>query len=421
MLRNILGRRLEPSLLKIIQNKKLRALIRHSYDYVPYYHDLMKSVNVTPEDIKTIDDLNKIPVTTNNDLVDLPLEHRIASDINLNDCWRSRTSGTTGISLTVYFDLRARLLNLILIARCQLERGDRLTNKQIMVGSGWLDEGLPFQRIGIFRAKRVSQLDDVKAQIGQIKEFDPRTMQSSASCTLDLANEVIEGKIKGIDIQQIFSTGEWLDGLTRKKAMEAFDADIFDVYGAIEVGRIYNECPKHYGNNVESEAVIIEVTRNHEILDSGEEGEITVTNLNNIAMPFIRYNLQDIGQLHGNDCACGSCLPIMSLKEGRAKDRLIIPSGRIISSIMLITEMRYIEGIRQFQVIQEEIDRYEVRLVKGLGYKEDIHSEIECRLRKVLGNVRIEISMVPFIPKGRTGKTRQFISNMPMNLTSSSL
>ena len=146
MWRNILGRRLEPSLLKIIQNKKLRALIRHSYDYVPYYRDLMKSVNVTPEDIKTIDYLNKIPVTTKNDLVDLPLEHRIASDINLNDCWRSRTSGTTGIPLTVYFDLRARLLNLILIARCQLERGDRLTNKQIMVGSGWLDEGLPFQR-----------------------------------------------------------------------------------------------------------------------------------------------------------------------------------------------------------------------------------------------------------------------------------
>ena len=413
--RSVLGKRLEPSTLNRIQNKKLRALIRHSYNYVPFYHDLMKHVNVRPEDITTIEDLKKIPVTTKTDRIDSPLEYRTASDINLNDCWRSRTSGTTGVPLTVYFDLRARLLNLILMARSQLERGDKLTNRQIMVGSGWLEQNLPFQRLGILRAKRVSQLDDVKAQIDQIKEYDPRTMQSSASCTLDLANEIIEERIKGIDIRQIFSTGDWLDELTRTKAMEAFDADIFDVYGAIEAGRIYNECPKHYGRHVEAEAVIVEVTRDQETLGSGEEGEITVTNLNNMAMPFIRYNLQDIGQLDDNDCACGSCLPLMTLTEGRAKDRLKIPSGRTISSIMLIAQMRYIEGLRQFQIIQEKIDQYNVRIVKGLGYHEEVRNEIEYRLRKILGDVKIEISMVPYVPKGRTGKTRQFISNLPVD------
>jgi phenylacetate-CoA ligase len=413
MWRQALGRRLGTDELKKIQNRKLRALIRHSYDYVPYYHDLMKESNVRPEEIRTIRDLKTIPITTKADLVDLPFKCRIASDINIENCWRSRTSGTTGVPLTIYFDMKARLLNLALIARCQLERGDRLTNRQIMVGSGWLVEGLPFQRIGILRVKRVSQLDNVKAQIDQIKEFDPRTMQSSASCTLDLANEVIEEKIKGINVRQIFSTGEWLDDLTRKKAMEAFQANVFDTYGAIEVGRISNECPKHYGSHVESEAVVVEVTRNHEILDTDEEGEITVTNLNNIAMPFIRYDLQDIGRLYGNDCACGSCLPVMGLKEGRAKDQLTIPNGRTISSIMLIAEMRYIEGIRQFQVIQEKLDRYNVRLVKGHGYREDIHDEIERRLRNVLGDVEIGISIVPFIPKGRTGKTKQFVSNSP--------
>ena len=413
MWRSVLGRKFDTKSLKRIQNKKLWALIKHSYTYVPFYHDLMKHANVRPEDIKTIEDLNKIPATTKTDLVDSPLAYRAASNINLENCWKSRTSGTTGVPLTVYFDLRARLLDLILTTRSQLERGDKLTYKQVMVGSGFLEEGLPLQNIGILRAKRISQLDDVKAQIDQIRQYDPRTMVSSASCTLDLANEIIEEKIRGLNIRQVFSTGEWLDDHTRKKATEAFNANVYDSYGTIETGRVYNECLKRYGNHVESEAVVVEVIKDQENVAMGEEGEITITNLNNYAMPFIRYNVRDIGKLVDNACPCGSCLPLMKLTEGRAKDRLKIPSGRVISSIILIAEMRFIEGLRQFQIVQEEIDQYNVRVVKGLGYREDVHSEIESRLRKVLGDVKIGISMVPYVPKGRTGKTRQFISNLP--------
>jgi phenylacetate-CoA ligase len=229
---------------------------------------------------------------------------------------------------------------------------------------------------------------------------------------MDLANEVIEENIKGIDIRQIFSAGEWLDETIVRKATQAFSANIFNMYGAIELGRIANECREHRGLHVASEYVVVEATRNGEALETGEEGEITVTNLDNYAMPFIRYNLQDIGLLKGDDCPCGSCLPMMKLRGGRAKDRFKLPNGRMVSALVLREKLIHIDGIRQFQIVQEEIDRYVVKLVKGRGYREDIGNQIRSTLKPILGDAGIDITIVPYIPKSRTGKTRQFISSL---------
>ena len=99
MWRTVLGIPLNPDALRRLQNKKLRALIQHSYAHVPYYRNLFNKVGLEPEDIQTIDDLYKIPITRKTDLADRPVDEVLASDYPVDHCFVTRTSGTTGHSV----------------------------------------------------------------------------------------------------------------------------------------------------------------------------------------------------------------------------------------------------------------------------------------------------------------------------------
>ena len=195
--RTVLGIPLKPDATRRLQNKKLRALIIHSYAHVPYYHNLFKKAGLHPDDIQTIDDLPKIPITRKRDIVDLPEDKVIASGIELNQCDVMRTSGTTGIPLNICWNKKAKLRERLLTARWHLECGDTLTNKTVDLGAGYavVPEGHWFQKIGIFRTKWVSPHLDVKTQVEEIKKYDPRALVSYPTLLEELANEIIEGDV----------------------------------------------------------------------------------------------------------------------------------------------------------------------------------------------------------------------------------
>ena len=94
---------LRPEKLQALQQNKLGKLIRHAYDQVPYYRQLFDSIRVKPEDIRTVRDLGHLPVTTKALFQSLPLAEVTARNVDLNRCVRSRTSGTLGIPLTLYY------------------------------------------------------------------------------------------------------------------------------------------------------------------------------------------------------------------------------------------------------------------------------------------------------------------------------
>ncbi|GAH17287.1 unnamed protein product, partial [marine sediment metagenome] len=80
-------------------------------------------------------------------------------------------------------------------------------------------------------------------------------------------------------------------------------------------GGIFAECVQHHGHHTNAELNVVEIIRDRKVVALGEAGEVTVTNLENHAMPFIRYNLEDIGVLLEDDCSCGNCAPLMKLTE----------------------------------------------------------------------------------------------------------
>src|SRR5208337_3418842 len=95
---------LEPSKLQMIQNKKLRAVLKHAYEHVPFYRRKFDEVGVRPEDIKSVEDLYKVPMTTKAEIQASPLNDVLANNINMKNCFKEVTSGSTGRPLTVFVE-----------------------------------------------------------------------------------------------------------------------------------------------------------------------------------------------------------------------------------------------------------------------------------------------------------------------------
>ena len=413
MWRTVLKKPLKPDALRRLQNKKLRALITHSYAHVTYYHNLFKKVGLRPDDIQTIDDLYKIPITRKTDIRDLPVEDVIASDYTVDQCYVTRTSGTTGIPLTVYRDWKARLIDRLTTHRWNLEWGQKVTDKMVSIGADTiLPEGHWLQKLGIFRTKWVSPHLDVTAQVAETTAYNPQVLRSYPSLLEELCTKIVDESVCGLDIRLVISSGEHLDDPTRALIHDTLEAEVFERCGAREMGTVFNECVQHQGLHTNAEVNVIEITRDDETLSIGEAGEVTITNLLNHAMPFIRYNQEDIGVLVGGECPCGNSSIRMRLTEGRTKDRIPLPDGRRIPATIPIEVLRYIDGLRQFQVIQEARDRIVVQIIPERGMVVTAPDVIREQLRPILGDVTIEVREVDHIPRDKSGKLKQFISHV---------
>lgn len=394
--------------LRKLQNRKLRVIVKHSYNHVPYYRELFKKAALKPSDVKTVDDLEKIPVSNKENYSGASLKKVVASNIDLRQCIIVRTSGTTGKPLTIYWDRMAKLFHHLQTYRWQMKCGDRVTNRQVVIGPGWIPN-YSIQRFGIFKTKHISPVADAKMQIRQLQQFSPHTMTAYPSCVRALAWEFKENGLKKSRIPLIFTGGEQLDEYTRELARDMFDAEIFDGYGANEVGGIAKECVEHIGHHIQSDSTIVEILRSNNVASLGEEGEITVTNLTNFAMPFLRYNLEDAGILTNDVCGHDNIFPIMQITGGRKSDLIKLPNGTTVSALAVLCYCLVpIQGVKQYQVTQEKVDRFEVKIVIGHKSTKSIHREVKHRLKQRLGNVEIAVSVVDDIPREKTGKFKQF-------------
>ncbi len=401
------NKRLNLEDIERLQSKKLRKLIKHSYDNVDYYHRLFKRSHLSPEDIRTIEDLDKIPISRKTDFAGLELKERTASNIDLSKCLERRTSGSSGIGLQCYREKKTSVVNLLRNYLWQLEVGDRISNRHVDLGGHWVPNH-PFERLRIFPTKRISPFLDVGAQIKQIVDYHPKTILGLPSAIRILAKE-LKSHLYDITIPLIFTGGELLDEHTRQLAQESFDGEVFDSYGMIEVGGISKECYTHNGYHVWSDLVFLETVRNGNRVSPGEHGDIVVTGLVNHATPIIRYNSEDTGILMDDECSCGSHFPLMRITEGRKSDTILLCDGKSVAAHAVCAGLCEIYDIKQFQVIQDGIGHFVVKVVKESGFNDTTLESITQVFRKTIGKVSVDILLVDDIPRLESGKFKQFI------------
>jgi len=407
--------------LKKEQEKKLRNMMNFCYKEVPYYHNLFKELKLTPDDIKTIEDLQKIPIL-NKDTINKNWENFKPLKLNKIKYNMRATGGSTGTPFKYRLNKFDRFLGWAMIYRGWGYAGYELGDRMIFLGGASLNIGTKPKMITMIHEiarniRKFSSFDmgekEMKQYVDIINSFKPKFIRGYASSIYFLSKWIEENGVKVYQPMGVFTTAEKLHLNMRKRIEAVFNCDVYDAYGLNDGGVSAYECPEHGGLHIDTEKSIMEVVDEggHQ-LENGE-GEILATNLYNFAMPFIRYNTGDLGHITDDVCGCGRGNKLLEEVVGRSVDFLITPEGKNVHGwLFLYIFWEYGEGIKEYQVIQEKIDKVVIKIVP----EEDFDAKQLGKIREIVKERsegwNIEFKLVDVIDRTKGGKYKFIINEI---------
>mgnify|MGYP000220983596 CR=1 FL=1 len=404
----------KPEELEELQNKKLRALIRHAYENVPYYHRLFKRLDLSPEDIKTREDLNKIPFLT-KDIIRKNFNDMQAKNINRSQFLDASSSGTTGEPLKFYISKDSYSFGWAQSFRCWGWAGYELGEPYVKIDMRGREKILKKIQDRLMNSYHLGfttiNRENIKRYLLEIKSFNPKIIRSYASPAFLLAKYASEFEIK-IQPGAVMSTGEKLFSHYRRLIEEQFNCKVFDCYGG-EATPLAFECEMHDKYHLCDETAIVEILRGDKRVSPGEMGEIVFTNLDNYVMPFIRYKVGDVGIPSDEMCECGRGLSCVKSIEGRTGDIVVTPSGNFLSPNFFTNLFKDLEGVNKFQILQEKLHRLDIKVVKNEKFTDRDADYISKTIKSMMGDdVEVNIDFVDYIPSTKSGKNRFIISKI---------
>lgn len=394
------------------QLEKMRRLLVHAYENVPFYRNRFGEAGFNPYEVKSHDQLAKLPQLTKQDIRE-NLEDLIAKSCPRTSLHRSETGGTTGVKIAFFRD------NACLAAKqAQILRLERWT--------GW-DLGEPTGLVWPATADYVGH-HTWKAKLKNAfyqrqlalpaAILDPETMRrflrdaerqgitlirAFTSPIYEIAKHALEtGRL--LRLKGVVTTGEPLFSHQRGVIEEAFACPVFDSYRTREVGPIAQECQEHRGLHLNAELLFVEVDG---AATTGEVGDLLITDLENYGMPFIRYRIGDLGRLLGRPCPCGRSLPLLDGIAGRAADTFLAPDGRRIMAgslvLYLVDEAPGLLG--QVQIEQERLNHMIIRMTPDPMPSEAIKAYQLAKVREFFGpEMQVSFEVVEEIPRLPSGK-----------------
>ena len=405
-----------PAELERRQWQKLRRLLHHAYERVPYYRQLFGSAGITPADIRSQADLSLIPVTTKEMLQQVPQEELFATGVKPAHCIERRTSGTTGQPLAVFLSPKQKEAQDMVQARALLENGLKLTDRRAVFVAPWQipRRQYAFQRLRIWRKTYFSVFDDIRQHMPLLERLAPDSIAATPAILQLIGLETLRRGSEHLTPRTLFSTADLLDRSTRELLDTVFGVQVVDHYGCLEVGYMAWQCSERRGYHMNMESVVMEFLQHGQCAPRGEAGEVVCTSLLAYAMPLIRYRLGDLCVPSQESCPCGRGLPLIQVLEGRTNDVFHLPGGRAVTPQALADAMVACgEMIQQFRIVQEDEPTISVYIVKGRGYTAGAGPVIEHGLQQVLGrDVTITIHVVASIARDPSGKRRAIISHV---------
>ena len=404
--------------MKDLQFRLLREIVEHAYANVRYYRKKFDDVGFVPEELNSLDDLAKIPVLTK---ADLHARHHelIASDKKYTYSVDS-TSGSSGPATFVYTDRNASAFERAAVFRSWHWYGMDCGMRTVRFWGTQLDK----KRIVVDRVRdlvlnrRTLATNDINERrlftyYEKIVKFRPQIIYGFTSAIYEFCVFLEEHDLDICEqfVGLVIATGEVLHNFQKERIENVFKARVMNEYGSAECGPITYSCPEG-GHHVMAEYLIVEVVDNKESEGEGDTGEVIVTHLRNKVMPLIRYTLGDYASTREDNCKCGRGLPMISNIQGRVIDFIRTPDGRVVHGLSFDYLPKYYDGqIKQFQIVQNEMDSIKVALVKDTKFSNDTLAEFEKKLRLLVGNeIRIEFVLYgDYLPREGTGKQRMVI------------
>jgi len=407
---------LKPAELEELQAQRLRAMVRHAYDNTIYYRRKFKESGITPEDIRSSEDLKKLPMTTKDDVRRYGLTEMVSNGLKLDKCRIVPTSGSSGTPMKVVYDHNADDFSKAINLRSMVENGLRFTDRMVNLGdTRTAKKPLWFQKLGILNLQTIDIFDDIDKEVTTLLNINPESMIGYASQLRLLSEYKLKHDLKELNPDTIFTTAEILDPDTRHTINTAFDLEVIDLFGCIEVNRTAWECQEHCGYHMDVDSVVMELLDDGESVSAGERGEVVYTSLYNYAMPLIRYQVGDIATPTDETCPCGRGLPLLKSVEGRKDDFIHLPSGKIISPITMHLIVKHTPEIVECQIIQESLDKISVNLVVTNKFTNVMSERLIREIKQALNDeLAVDIHVVDAIERGPNGKMRMVISKVKL-------
>jgi phenylacetate-CoA ligase len=412
--------------LKASQEEKLRALIAHAYQHVPYYRRIFDQRGLRPEDIQQLSDLRKLPFLTKEALRD-NFDEMVARNVDAGKLTLQHTSGSTGRPVKVYWDRDCMEMERAVVWRHKHWGGWRPESSRVSASGlrvvplerqngppwrySWSEKRLFLSGYHLTPENLQGYVDELKRRRLEFLEGYPTNLHILAS--------FLEQKGDYIPFKAVFTSSETLYEHQRELIEERFQCKVFDFYGLTERAASAQECAEHDGYHVNVENTVLEIVNaKGGEAGPGESGEIVGTCLSNYAMPIIRYCTGDLAVAGtGRRCPCGRGLPLLQRIGGRFNDIITTPDGRWLSSLILIAPFKYIPAIREYRIVQEALDRVTVQIVKQGGYSAQDTQKLVGKLQSIIGaGVTISVEFVDDIPRTTGGKRLFVVSKVPLKI-----
>ena len=414
--------------IRAIQNEKIVKQVRYVWEHVPYYRKKMEEKGVRSDDIRSIEDMHKLPFLSKADLRKAYPYGLLA--VPLKDCVRIHsTSGTTGKRVIAFYtqadiDMWSECCARAIMAAggtaedvCQISYGYGL-----FTGGAGLDGGS--HKVGCLTVPASS--GNTERQIMFIKDLNATILCCTPSYAAYLGESMKEMGLGPDDIPLkagIFGAEAWSEEM-RRSIEETLGIKAYDIYGLTELSGpgVSFECSEQHGMHINEDHFLAEIIDpdTGEVLPEGTQGELVFTSLDKQAFPLLRYRTRDICTLTREKCSCGRTHVRMAKPKGRTDDMLIIRGVNVFPS-QIETVLLNNGYAANYQIIVGRVnhtDTFEIKVEMTPDMFTDNVGEIDERrkvlvddLKAMLG-IKAKVSLVA--PKSITrseGKAVRVIDN----------
>ncbi len=396
------------------QLNHLKLQLQIARNYVSMY----KGKNLPdPSEIQSLADWRKIPILTKDELLSFDPKDRINSQYDLDDLIVSKSSGSTGKALDVYYDLGS--FNLFILAGLRLYKmafNYRPWHRQTYIYTS------PYplnSLLGAYPLEFISTLNPIEDTIEKLRRNPPDLLVCYPSHLRSIADKMTPNDFKIIRPKVINVNSEMSTPSEREYLGKLFGSFVFDDYSSEELTRIASQC-RHHSYHLFDDINYIEIVDDSgNTVPDGVIGNIVGTNLHNKGMPLLRYMQGDRGSMSSRKCECGRNFRILETLEGRKNDAFPLANGETLSSGYLLdltygVFLNYPGCVSAFCLIQETLNDWILEMVAGEKWVEGLEKTIASELKQDLkrDQIKIKTRLVSDVTKTKSGKANPIISKV---------
>jgi phenylacetate-CoA ligase len=407
--------------LQSLQLQRLKAFLTDVEQHVLYYRQLFEQLDFKPNQISSLDDLRKLPLTGKPQIRQYAEQFKADNAVGLS---RFNTGGSSGEPLIFYIGTQRVSHDVAAKWRATRWWDVDIGDPEIVIWGSPIELGTQ-DKIKLIRDKflrtHLIPAFEMSAQkvdnfIRQIQAIRPKMLfgYPSALSYIAVHAEKNGTMLNNLGIKVAFVTSERLYDYQREKIETVFGCPVANGYGGRDAGFIAHQCPAG-SMHITAEDIIVEIIdKEGQVLPHGEEGEIVITHLATRDFPFIRYRTGDVGVLTDAQCSCGRGLPLLKEIQGRTTDFIVAQDGTVLHGLALIYVLRDLPGIESFKIIQHNLAETQLLIVRNADYcQETSETLIQEVFKKRLGKgVKIGIEYLVEIPKEQSGKFRYVVSHI---------